>query len=235
MPTDRDIVHTAVTDLVARLVPMVNAALPGAIRARKLDPKPTLLADKTTLGHIKWQGIQAKARVHYALTDLVGLSSAKIYRMDVKSFRYAEESQSYTGTIALSGGFSDELSAQLKAKLKKRALGVPHTQKLKARVSTKNVVGTGNATWTATLAADNRVCLDDVQLGEIDLSYSPLTLRKLSGLGIFDFPAQEGLNKLLQVIEMPVRDLLTPILQRIINGAFVKLLPQCTSPSPQGS
>lgn len=231
MDMSKDIVG-AINLLLAELVPVLNEELPAFIVGEGLDPLKNVVSGTDNLGKINLGICTAEAKASYSITNMKGLSSIQIETLTLDSCEINgdESTEALTqvvGTLWVSAKLTSNLSADVGGSIKASCGGISEKVGISGTVTAKGVTGSGAATCTATVAAD-QACCTTLTITQLSLNYKDIDV-SIDGLGIFNDLLDPLVDLINDVFGSYIKDELSSITKSALNSLLKDTLPLCVS------
>lgn len=231
MDMSKDIVG-AINLLFEDLIPILNKELPPFIVSEGLDPMKTVVSGSDDLGKINLGICTAKAEADYSITNMKGLSSLVIETLTLDSCEINGDESTDTltevlGTLSVSARLTSNLSADVSGSIKASCDGISEKVGISGTVTAKGVSGSGQGSFTATVAA-HQSCCTKLTITKLNLNYKDIDV-SIDGLGIFNDLLDPLVDAINDLFGSYIKDELSSVVKNVLNGLLKDTLPLCVS------
>ncbi|HGY1008155.1 TPA: hypothetical protein ACNUUR_000716 [Aeromonas salmonicida] len=213
--------------LIQNHLPAINQAIQSEILNRDLDPWVHVTSANDRLGTINLEVCTAYVEVGYEVDNMRGLSSVQISSLEVNTCgQNPQNSDEVNGTVniaARSGGICTGLGGHAEAGCGFLCPSVG----LSGTVSASGVSAIGSGSFQAQIKGE-QICLTNVRLGQLNLSYDNLSVN-IDGLGIFNDFLHPLEDLILKQFNNQISNQIASALTPVLNSQVGIILPLCAN------
>ena len=222
-----DPIAAIINKLIQQHLPSINQAIAGQVRSRNLDPLVHVASGSTRLGSINLGLCTAYVEAGYEVDNLRGLSSLTIGSLQVEACGTCPQTPGQVnGTLSILGSLGG-ISAGIGGNVKAGCGFISHSVGLSGNASASSVQANGTGSFQASIA-NGQVSLNSVQLNQLEIHYSGLTVN-INGLGIFNDFLRPLDNFILGLFYGQISSVVAQALTPVLNTQIGNVLPLSTS------
>ncbi len=210
--------------LVDALLPVLNAKLPAAIRAAKLDPWATVDHGEKTLGKVNLGICTARAEASYSITEMKGLSSIELLSAEVETLD-ASGGGKVRGTLSLRARLNKQLSARARGTVMGECGSLRESAIIKGTVAVKGVSATFSGSFRGDLGRGES-CVTSLKITGSTWKYSDIDVA-IDGLGVFNSVLDAAIDAVGTLAGKAFTQAIAPALDEALNEVLKDEMPVC--------